>query len=409
MTELTITRLGLQGDGVADGPVFVPMVLPGETVSGDLDGTHLCNVRIVRPSDRRVSPPCRHFRSCGGCQLQHADDALVADWKVDVVRQALKARGLETVFRPIATSPPGSRRRAGFAARRTKKGATAGFHGRASDTVVEIPDCILLVPEVLVGQHVAEALALEGASRKGLLSAMVTATTSGLDVAVSGGKPLDAPLRQALARICERFELARLAWDGEIVAQRTPPLLDFGVAQVAPPPGAFIQATAHGEAALRAVVLEIVEGAKRVVDLFAGCGTFALPLAQNAEVLAVEGDVAMVAALDAGWRHGRGLKALRTEARDLFRRPLLPDELAKADAVVLDPPRAGAEAQVAELARTRVPRIAYVSCNPVSFARDAATLAAAGFSLDWIQVVDQFRWSAHVELVASFTAPHMRA
>ena len=408
MTELKIVRLGMQGDGVAEGPVFVPMALPEETVSGDVEGSWLRNVRIVKPSERRVSPPCRHFRSCGGCQMQHADDAFVAAWKVDVVRGALAAHGLETVFRAIETSPPFSRRRAGFAARRTKKGAMAGFHGRASDTVVEIPGCLLLVPEVLGGREVAEALAITGASRKGVLSVMVTATSSGLDVAVTGGKPPDSELRQDLAGICERFGLARLSWDDETVAQRTPPLHDFGVTQVTPPPGAFLQATAHGEAVLRAGVLEITKGANRIIDLFAGCGTFALPLAQHAEVLAVEGDAAMIAALDTGWRHGRGLKALKAEVRDLFRRPLLPDELARADAVVLDPPRAGAESQVAELVRSKVGKIAYVSCNPVSFARDASALVAAGFSLDWIQVVDQFRWSAHVELVASFTAPHIR-
>ena len=408
MVETTIKRLGLHGDGIADGPLYVPRALPGERVSGQPDGQKLTDVKIIEPSARRVAAPCPHFKSCGGCQLQHADDAFVADWKVDVVRTAIEAHGLETVFRPILTSPPQSRRRAGFAARRTKKGAMVGFHGQASGTIVAIPDCQLLTPDVLAAVPGAEALAIAGASRKGALSVVVTQSRTGLDVAVSDGKPLDGPLRQQLAMICDRTGLARLSWDDEIVAMRAPPAQRFGAADVVPPPGAFLQATQHGQQALVAAVQEAVKGAGRIIDLFAGCGTFSLPLAETAEVRAIESEAGMLAALDAGWRHATGLKKITTEARDLFRRPLMPDEMAKTDAVVLDPPRAGAEAQIAELVKSSVPRIAYVSCNPVTFARDAAALVDAGYNLDWIQVVDQFRWSAHVELAASFASAHMR-
>lgn len=407
MTEFTIKRLGLQGDGVAEGPVYVPLSLPGEIVAGTLEGTSLRDAKIVRPSDRRVAAPCRHFKSCGGCQLQHADDAFVAEWKVDVVRTALQAHGLETDFKPIATSPAQSRRRAGFAARRTKKGAMVGFHGRASDTIIAIPDCILLDPALLKGVPAIEALAIIGASRKTALSVMVTATTTGLDMAVTQGKPLDGPLRHHLATVCDQFGLARLSWSGEVVAMRAPPVHMVDGALVTPPSGAFLQATAHGETALINAVRDIIKDARRVIDLFSGCGTFSLPLARHAEVYAVEGDPEMMAALDHAWRKAQGLKAITSQTRDLFRRPLLPDEMTKVQAIVLDPPRAGAEAQVAEIAKTQIPRIAYVSCSPASFARDAHTLVNAGFSLDWIQVVDQFRWSAHVELAASFTAAHM--
>ena len=184
---------------------------------------------------------------------------------------------------------------------------------------------------------------------------------------------------------------------------RSPPLQRFGKALVPCPPGAFLQATRQGEAALLDAVRQIVGDAKQVVDLFAGCGTFALPLAEGAEVHAAEGSSQMTAALDAGWRRAEGLKRVTHEARDLFRRPLLPDELKRFDAAVIDPPRAGAEAQVAELAKARVPRIAFVSCNPVTFARDAKQLVQAGYHLQWVQVVDQFRWSSHVELVAAFS------
>lgn len=405
MDTYIIRRLGHHGDGIAEGPLFAPMTLPGEVVSGRVDGQRLEDVKVITPSDDRVKPPCRHFKSCGGCALQHASDSFVADWKVGVVRQALESHGLETEFRPISTSPPRSRRRATFAARRTKKGALAGFHARGSDVIVEVPDCQLVQPELLAGIPVAEALAVLGASRKAALAVTVTLSGNGLDVAVAEGKPLDGPLRMALAQLCERFGLARLAWNGEGIAMRASPTQKFGPADVVPPPGAFLQATKVGELALLDAVKEAVGNAEHIADLFAGCGTFSLPLAEGAAVHAVEGEAEMIAALDAGWRRAQGLKRVTTEARDLFRRPLLPDELRKFDAVVLDPPRAGAERQVTEICASEVPRIAFVSCNPVTFARDAQILCAGGYRLNYVQVVDQFRWSPHIEIAASFTQP----
>lgn len=403
MESLVIDRLGHQGDGIAEGPVYAPRCLPGETVSGRLDGSTLTDIRIVKPSSDRVSPPCRHYKSCGGCQLQHASDSFVAHWKSEVIARALAANGLETEIRPIVTCEPRSRRRATLSARRTKKGALAGFHARASDVIAPIPDCRLLHPDLMRALPVAEALAQTGASRRGELSLIVTRAQGGLDIAVTGGLPTDGPLLMTLAHEAERHDLARLTWNGEVVATRRPPQQRFGTALVTPPPGAFLQATQSGEAALLAAVEDATQGAGRVADLFAGCGTFALALAQRAEVHAVEGDAAMIRALDHGWRHAQGLRPVTSEARDLFRRPLMPDELSRFDACVIDPPRAGAEAQVDELAAAGVPRIAYVSCNPVSFARDVKRLTGAGYRLDWVQPVDQFRWSAHVELAAQMT------
>lgn len=408
MTEYPIQRLGHLGDGIASGPLFAPMTLPGEVVTGTPDGQTLTDIRIVRPSENRVAPPCRHFKACGGCQLQHASDDFVAEFKLGVVKASLDAHGIETIFKPLQTSPAQSRRRATFAAKRTKKGAMAGFHGRGSDVVIEIPGCQLLDPAVLGALPIAEKLAVIGTSRKAPLAVTVTASRGGLDISVQNGKELDGPLRQELAHLCDSLGLARLTWDGEVIAMRTPPVQRFGAAKVAPPPGAFLQATPHGEAALITAVREAVGEARHVIDLFAGSGTFSLPLADRAEVHAVEGDAAMTAALDHGWRMSTGLKPVTTEARDLFRRPLLPDELAKTNAVVIDPPRAGAEAQIAEIVKAMPPVLAYVSCNPVTFARDAAVLIAAGYTLNWVQVVDQFRWSSHVELAAQFTAPEVQ-
>lgn len=403
MTEYKITRLGIYGDGIAEGPVFAAMTLPGEVATGTLEGSTLSDVKIITPSEERVAPPCRHFKACGGCQLQHASDPLVAAWKTDVIAQALAAQGIRTEIRPIVTSPAQSRRRATFAARRTKKGAMSGFYGRASDTVIEIPDCKLVEPELLAARDIAEALAEIGGSRKATLAVTVTTSQVGLDIQVSGGKPIDGPLRISLAALCDSRGFARLTWEDEVIAQRTPPVQRFGAANVCPPPGAFMQATAHGEAHLLEAVQEAVQGAKRVVDLFAGCGTFTLPLAKDAEVFAVESDAQMLAAMDKGWRMAKGLKTVTHVARDLYRRPLLPDEFKKFDAVVLDPPRAGAEAQTAELVRSEIKLIAYVSCNPVTFARDVSQMVAGGFTLDWVQPVDQFRWSSHVELAAQLS------
>lgn len=404
MSEFLIERLGHHGDGIAAGPVFVPLTLPGETVSGELDGNRLKDMRIERPSENRVKPPCRHFKTCGGCQLQHASDAFVADWKVDVVRNALAAQGIEAEFRPILTSPPQSRRRAVLSVRRTKKGAMSGFHVRASDVICETPDCQLLHPDLMPALSISEALAVVGGSRKGELSVNATLSLAGLDISVSGGKPLDGALLSLLAQESERYKLARLTWDGEVVTTRNPPLHRFGRADVTPPPGAFLQATIEGEAALLEAVKEAVgEGGKKGVDLFAGCGTFTLPLAERFGMHGVEYDPAMLKAMDGGWRMAQGLRDVTTEARDLFRNPLIAQDL-NYDFAVLDPPRAGAEAQVKELAASSIPVIAFVSCNPVTFARDAAVLLQAGYQLDWVQVVDQFRWSSHIEMVARFSA-----
>ncbi len=400
---VTIDRLGHLGHGIAPGPIYVPGTLPGEVVEGTPEGDRLLDPKIVTPSVNRVKPPCRHARACGGCQLQHASDAFVAGWKQEVVANALSGQGLSADFLPLVTSPARSRRRATLSARRTKGGVLMGFHARASDTIVEIPDCQLLHPGILAAFPGLQALVMAGGSRTTELSLQVTLTRGGPDVVVTGGKPLDANLRLDLARLVETHGFSRLTWDGETVALRDRPALTMGSATVVPPAGAFLQATAEGEAALLAAVRQALGPQKRIVDLFSGVGTFTLPLAQTMEVHAVEGDAAMTKALDLAARNTPNLHRISTETRDLFRRPLEPDELGGFSGAVIDPPRAGAEAQTDRLARSKVPVIAAVSCNPVTFARDAKALVAAGYRLDWVQVIDQFRWSTHVELVARFS------
>ncbi len=405
MVELEIRDLSIQGDGIADGPdgpVYVPFALPGERIAGTPDGNRIAAPRILRPSDDRVKAPCPHFKTCGGCSLQHASDGFLAGWKTGVVRRALQAQDLTAEFAPPLVSPPSARRRATFAGRRTKKGVQVGFHARASDTVVEIPSCTLLHPDILATIPALQALTRLGATRTKRVTIAVTQSVEGPDVAMDGAIVPDGALLATLGQLVERFRLARLKWNDEVIAVRAAPVQRIGPAHVLPPPGAFLQATEAGQAALTQAVVTAMDGAKTVVDLFAGCGTFSLPLAQTADVRAIESDAALLDALDSGWRKTRGLHLVTVEKRDLFRNPVLPGDFKGIDGVVIDPPRAGARAQIAALAESDVATIVYVSCNPVTFARDARVLVAAGYRIGTVQVVDQFRWSAHVELVVRF-------
>lgn len=403
----TIERLGRKGDGVAvsgAARALAALTLPGEVIEGEAGEGRIASPRIMTPSADRVRPPCPHYRSCGGCSLMHGSDAFLRDWKVGVVVEALRAQGLQAPVAGVHVSPPRSRRRAVLSGRRTKKGALLGFHARASDIVVDLADCQVLRPAIQSALPLLRQLVIAGASRAAELSLAVTETPAGLDVAVTGGKPMDAALFSTLATLAEQGDLARLSWGTGAEAQsltRHAPALTFGRAQVVPPPGGFLQATAEGEAALLAAVRGIVGNAPRVLDLFAGCGTFSLPLAESAEVHAVEGLAAPLESLQAGARKAPGLRRITTEIRDLARRPLLPDEL-DYHAIVIDPPRAGAESQAREIASSNAATLAWVSCDPVTFARDARILAEAGLDLVRLYVIDQFRWSPHVETVAEF-------
>lgn len=419
MRQWRVERLGRRGDGVLaeivrtnnldqivrtnDPAPLAPLVLPGEVVEGEAADGRVAAPRIVTPSPDRVTAPCRHFRTCGGCALMHGRDDFVARWKAGIVEGALAAQGIAARVAAVHTSPPRSRRRAVFSGRRTRRGALVGFHARASDRIVDVLDCHVVRPAIQAALPLLRRITEAGASRQGELSLTVTEGPEGLDVAVTGRKPADGALLAVLAGLAEEGDLARLSWDGEAITRRAP-WLPMGRARVVPPPGAFLQATAQGEAALTAAVRRITAGAARVLDLYAGCGTFTLPLAEAAEVHAVEGLAAPLASLDAGWRGARGLRRVTTEARDLARRPLLADELARHDAIVIDPPRAGAEAQAREIAAARLPRLAWISCDPVTFARDARILTAAGYRLVHLEVVDQFRWSPHIESIAAFSA-----
>lgn len=408
--ELTIDTLGHLGDGVATlngEQIFVPLTLEGERVmiSPDAEGKAKL-LKIIEPSSSRVKPPCKHFGQCGGCSLQHLEASRYKDWKREQVVAALASRGIETDVRALVPALPHSRRRATFAVTRTKKGATIGYYARASHTIIDIKECPLVVPEIEEALGALATVVAPGLSRKGRASLLVTATETGLDVSVTGGKEApDGSLRSELAQNAAAADLARLTWDGDILSERRAPRITLSGLHVTPPPGAFLQATKTGEETLVRLVLEGVGDAKRVIDLFAGCGTFAAALATRSSVLAVESEPKSLAAFGRAIREqgpSRGLKPIELLTRDLFRRPLHMSELLKTDAVVFDPPRAGAAAQVAMLAQSSVPVIIGVSCNPATFARDARTLIDGGYELVSVTPVDQFLWSPHIELVGIF-------
>lgn len=402
--EATIETLGAQGDGVTADGIFVPGTLPGEQARIDANGHRARLIEVTHEATERVAPICTHYDNCGGCTLQHASDGLLAGWKQDLVHRALSARGITGVaVRPIHVSPPHSRRRVTLSARRTKRDVVVGFHPTASDAITPITACPIAAPEVSSILPALAELTRTGASRKGTLRITVTTSEEGLDVSVDGGKPIEGPLYGQLVAVAATADLARLSWNGETVVTRRPPYQRMGRARVLPPPGGFLQATRDAEDALVGAMREATDGCKRIADLFCGSGTFTLPLAETAEVLAIESEIEALEALDAGWRQADGLRRVRTAQRDLFHRPLLAREFKGLDGVVFDPPRQGARSQTEHLAQSDVPRIGAVSCNPATFARDARTLIDAGFVLDWVQPVDQFRWSPHVELAAAFS------
>lgn len=390
-----IIRLAAKGDGVTASGRHVAGGVPGDAIAAD---------GMLVPGPHRAVPPCRHFGVCGGCQLQHADEAVLADFVADRVLNAAKGQGLEpTEVLPVHLSPPQARRRAGLHALRTAKGAVLGYREGGSHRIVYLAECPVIEP----------ALAALIAPLRGLIArhgpkAMVgidlTLADQGVDVALSHFPLEGLAATEAAVDFAREQGLARLTTDQgygpETLWEPVPATVTLSGVAVGLPPGAFLQATRDAEARMVADARDWLQGAGMVADLFAGLGTFAFGLRENRKVLAVEADqAAHLACKAAAGAAGAPVFAMH---RDLFRSPLQPAELDRFDAVLLDPPRAGARAQVAELAASKVARIVYVSCNPSSWARDAAALAAGGYRLAKLRAVGQFRWSTHVELVSLF-------
>ncbi|HEX8666095.1 MAG TPA: TRAM domain-containing protein [Beijerinckiaceae bacterium] len=410
--RVLIERLGARADGIAhvDGrTVYVPYVLPGETVLVEGEGSRASLVAVETPSPDRIESFCPYFGRCGGCLTQHVAEPTYAAWKRGLVVQALAQASLDAPVDPLVDAHGAGRRRITLHARFADGQAHVGYMAVRSHDLVKIAFCPIAEPGLKEAPKAALALAerLRGTPKP--LDIQVTATDTGLDVDLRGHGPMKDRERQALVEAAGAHDLARLSLHGEVVVERRAPIVRMGAAQVLAPPGGFLQATRAGEETLAALVTEACAGAKRVADLFSGCGPFALRLAERAEVLAADGDARSLAALD---RAARGtppsLRPVTTETRDLFRRPLLVPELDRFDAVVIDPPRAGAEAQARQLALSKVPAVASVSCDPGTFVRDAAILAAGGYRLKRVVPVDQFKYSPHLEIVGVFVKPPAR-
>jgi 23S rRNA (uracil1939-C5)-methyltransferase len=402
--RLTIDQLGHRGDGIAetpDGRVYVALALPGEVVEAEVEGDRGRLVAMEVASADRVTPPCPLFGTCGGCAVQHLAPVAYAHWKRGLVVDALGQARLEAPVGPLVDATAGGRRRVTLHARRTDGTPRVGFMAARSHVLVPVEHCPVLAPALAGAPAAALALARAMGTDKPL-DLQVTATLGGLDVELRGHGTVAPGLRARLTALAGELDLARLCLHGDVIVERRPPLIRMGRADVALPPGGFLQATAAGQEVLAGLVAQAVGPAKAVADLFSGCGTFALPLAEAASVHAVEADAGALAALDRAARHAPGLRPVTVERRDLFRRPLQPAELARFDAVVFDPPRVGAEAQARALAASDVPLVVGVSCEAASFARDARLLIAGGFALQAVTPVDQFAFSAHVEIVGVF-------
>ncbi len=410
MTEkLIIDRIGHRGDGVAetpDGPVFVPYALPGETVEvepvpGHPDRRHL--LRVELPSPERIVAFCPHFGVCGGCAAQHWSEAQYRAWKRDLVIEALSQASISAPVGELIDAHGEGRRRVVLHARRGGHDVLqVGFAALHAHEIVAIDQCPILAPALSGAITAAWSIAEALRDARKPLDVQITATDSGLDVDVRGSGPLNARRTAQLAAIAEKHRLARLTRHGELVIQRVAPTIKIGRATAALPPAAFLQATAEGEAALARLVTDATAKAKVIADLFCGVGPFALRLAERARITAADSEPGAVAALAKAAGTTSGLKPIDAQVRDLFRRPFTAKELAQFEAVVFDPPRQGAQAQAVELAASKVPIVVAVSCNAATFARDARILIDGGYRLRQVTPVDQFRYSAHVELVGVF-------
>jgi len=414
--DVEITALGAQGDGVGerDGtPVFVPGTVPGDVArvaSKDVrrNGIYADLLEVTQESSDRTAPVCQHFGTCGGCQLQFLKPDVYAAWVKDRTAMALAHHGFDAslVKEPIIT-PPESRRRVALKALRVASGVVLGFNERQSHQIVDVKECPIARPELTRLFAPLKDLLTGILPQRMAATVHMTVTASGVDLLVDAAKSLDLADREALVDFANTHDIAAVHWQDQgfldPVAIRREAVMDFCGARVPLPPAAFIQASDEGEAALVKAVVDACSGYGRVADLFSGIGTFTFPLARDHQVLAAEGAKNALDAMQAAANVVTGFKQIVPKHRDLFRRPLSTKELEMFEAVVFDPPRAGAKDQVEQLATSTVSRIVAVSCNPNTFSRDARTLADGGYELESVQPVDQFLWSPHMELVGVFS------
>jgi len=395
---VVIDRIGAGGDGIvrgSDPPRYIPFALPGECVRpSDLGLPHV----VSDTSSSRIAPTCRHFGICGGCVAQHMAPKLYAQWKSSRLADALRHRAIESKIDDLQAVPAGSRRRAVLTARRQGSEIILGYHRRQSHDLFQIEECPVLHESIVSRLPALRAIA----AAIGVAEARLTilASDTGCDVAVEAEERAQSLTPAKLARLATEHRLARLTFNGETVIEAASPVLKFAGVAVVPPPGAFVQATAEAQEVLTRRVLEAVAGCKRVADLFCGIGTFTFALAGFARVTAIDTYGSSLAALTFAGRHARGLKPITALVRDLARDPLSATELRDFDAVIFDPPHAGARAQARSLAQSKVPTLVAISCNPATLARDLRDLIDGGYRLESIMPVDQFLYSTELEAIA---------
>jgi len=398
--------LGARGDAVVHldtgGAVHVSGLLPGERARVETSGERGRVLERLSDAPERTEPECPVAERCGGCAVQHFADRPYLDWKRALVSEALAREGVEADVAPIEPAWGEGRRRITLHARRIGRRVISGFSERASDRLVEIEDCPVAAGPLRRRLPGLRELADRLAPKKGTLNLSATALENGIDVALSGARPLTLEDRERIAAMAVEQGFVRVTVDGDPVIERARPIVRFGDVEATPPPGGFLQATAAGEAALAGRVLAGLNEARRAADLYCGSGAFALRLARRTPVLAAEADEASLGALSHAAARTPGLKPVETRLRNLVQEPISAGELDGIDAAVVDPPRAGAQAQMHQLVSSRVERIASISCNPRTFARDAAILIAGGFRIGKVTPVDQFRWTGHIEVFALF-------
>jgi 23S rRNA (uracil1939-C5)-methyltransferase len=402
-TEVTIERLGAKGDGIVQiegADRFVAGALPGERWSLPAEG----EPRRLSDSADRVAAPCRHYGVCGGCMAQHMSERLYFEWKHQIVRDAFLHRGISADVRPVLRMPLRSRRRAFLGVERRGHDVLIGFREEGQHTLIDLAECLLLDPAIMSALPHFKIMARIAMPDRTSGRLIVTKLDAGLDVAFDNGhKMLKPDERAELARLAEAARVARLVVAGDAIVVRAEPQVAIAGVEVDVPPSMFLQAVPEAERAMiDLVVAALPKRAKRVGDLFSGIGTFTFPLAKTVQVSAFDSDRRAISVLEAAVRRGTGLKPIEARVRDLFREPLSPKELEGFDAVVLDPPRAGAAEQAQRLARSKVPVVIAVSCAPATLARDARTLIDAGFSMGPVQPIDQFIYSPHIEAITVF-------
>lgn len=402
--ELTIDHLGAQGDGVAltpKGPVFVSHALPGELISAQTEQSNGKLLDILKPSDARISPSCDHFGICGGCAAQHMSQGLYQNWKVGLVTSALQKNGIDHPVDQFIPCAHGARRRVTFTAQRNGEGLQFGFYQDGTHQIAPINMCAVASNNIQNAILELKELAQTLAPPSKALQLTILDSNNGLDIAINEEVRLqDHSTQAAIRKIMASTSIIRLSQGHEVLIEKQAPTLLFGDTTIMPPPGSFVQASQFAENNMVELVVRHLKSCKKVADLFSGCGTFTFPLAKKSAVHAVEAEGAALNAIDRAFRNRQGLKPVTTEKRDLFRRPLMRDELKHFKGVIFDPPRAGAELQSQQLVRSIVPKVAAVSCNPITFARDLKILLNGQFKIKSIVAIDQFLWSPHIEIVA---------